>query len=313
MSEQAVAPVVEQTPSTETQTQEAAPAAEASTQVEQAEKAVADAKTPTEKKVAEKQLKKFKLKVDGKEFEEELDLSDEAELTKRFQLAKAAQSRMAEKAHLEKSLEQFINLIRTDPMKVLSHPDIGVDVKKFAQEIINRDLEEQQKSPEQKEKEKLERELKEIKEKYETEKKQKEQDELTRLQSEQEEKITNEFVGALEAVKLPKSERAIRYMAEYSALALQNGYDVPAVKVAELVKDQMVKEYTEMLRQAPDEILEQFIDKDMEGRLQKRRLASIKKIPEAVAAIKPTGVGSKTTSATPSIQKKTIGRFLTED
>lgn len=285
------------------------PVAEAPESPAEAVAAVADAKTPAEKAIAEKNLRKFKLKVNGEEFEEELDLNDEKELTKRFQLAKAAQRSMNEKANMEKGLAQLIDLIKSDPARVLSHPDIGVDVKAFAQQILQQQLEEEQKSPEQREKEKLEAELKELREKYENEKKQKEQDEFIRLQNEQEEKLSNDIIGALETVKLPNSPRAVKYMAEYMAMALEQGIDVSAADIAPLVKQKMVDEYKEMMRIAPDEILEQFIDKDTETRLQKRRVSKMKQPPKDNVANIKQSAGPKPESKEP-VKKKTISEFL---
>ena len=58
------------------------------------------------------QLKKFKLKVDGEEFEEELDLSNEAELVKRLQLAKAAEKRITQaKTEKQKAMEILKRMI----------------------------------------------------------------------------------------------------------------------------------------------------------------------------------------------------------
>jgi hypothetical protein len=299
------APVQEQSQESTKVVESAPPATET-----EAKQAVVEAKTPEEKKEAVSQLRKFKLKIDGKEEEEEIDLSDEVELTKRLQLAKVAQRRMQDKAVLEKNLEQFIDLIRKDPAKVLSHPDIAVDLKEFAKKIISQDLQEQQKSPEQKEKERLEKELEDLRNKYETERKQKEQEEFQRLQSEQEEKLTTNIIGALESVQLPNSPRAVKYMAEYMAMALENGYDVTAEQVAPLVKQKMIEEYKELVRKAPDEILEQFIDKDIESRLQKKRLASIKKPVISVAKIPSVGEGGEPESR--KVEKKRIGDWLNE-
>ena len=294
---------------------EAAPAAAAPVQaaIQDAKQAVAEATTPQEKAIAEKRLEKYQLKLGGKTKEVELDLNDRNAVTAYLQKAEMFNSKSQESADLRKGLEQFVDLIRKDPSRVLSHPDINVDLKKFAQEIISRDLQEQQKSPEQREKERLEIELKELRDHYENDKKQKEQEEFSRLQSEQEEKITNDVMAALESVKLPKNNRAVRYMAEYMALALENGIDVSANDVAPLVKTKMREEYAELLRSSPDDLLEQFIDKDMETRLQKRRVAKLKAAPPApISQVKPTGSSNKKPEANGNIKKKTITDFLND-
>lgn len=254
----------------------------------EAEQAVKDAKTPEEKKEAQKLLKKFKYKADGEEFEEEIDLNNEEELKKRLGLSKVSQKRMAETAELRNKVSTLIEILKSDPRSVLSHPDIGVDIIDFAKKVLAEQEAEDKKSPEQREKEKIEKELKELREKIENEKKEKEKQELEKLQAEQEEKITQDIVSALEEIKIPSSPAAIMKMAQYMAMAMEHGIEVSAKDIAPLVKQQMRKEYTEMLRTAPDDLLEEFIDKDIEMRLQKKRVAKIKKAPETANNVKPT-------------------------
>lgn len=309
--EEAAPAVSEATESSGEQTQETnvEPGA-AAVEEAAAVQAVKDAKTPAEKKVAEKRLEKFMLKVDGQEIEEELDLNDKEAIKKHLQLSKAAQRRMQEKAEMEKGLTEFIDLIRKDPKRVLSHPDIGVDIKAFAQAVLQEQLEEEQKSPEQKEKEKLMKELEEYRRKEEEAKKQKELAEKTAKEKEVEEQLSNEIISALESVKLPKSERAVRYMAEYMSLALKNDVELSAQDVAPLVLKKMKEEYRDLIRGAPDEILSDFIDKDVETRLQKKRVANLKKPVESSNQIKPTGMKAQEKKV--DVKKKRITDFLND-
>src|SRR3990167_3492703 len=97
----------------------------------------ADSQTAmNEVKEAEKKLRKLKLKIDGEEIEEEFDPEDNDYLTKQFQLAKVAQKRMGEYSALEKDVQEFFNLLKTNPKKVLTDPNIGLDLKEFAASII---------------------------------------------------------------------------------------------------------------------------------------------------------------------------------
>jgi len=50
----------------------------------------------------------------------------ENELLSGYQRAKAAQKRFDEAAKMRKQNEQFINLLKKDPVKVLSHPILGM-------------------------------------------------------------------------------------------------------------------------------------------------------------------------------------------
>ena len=85
-------------------------------------------KTP-EQKAIEKLERSFKLKVNGKEIEEKIDLNNEAELVKRLQLAKAAQEAFQGQAASKKQLEQmnaemneFLHRLKSNPLEILKHP-----------------------------------------------------------------------------------------------------------------------------------------------------------------------------------------------
>lgn len=248
--------------------------------------AVLAAAKPAEVKAV---IKKYKLKVDNKEEDFEFDPSNEAELTKHLQLSRVAQKRMSEKANLEKGLVEFVKVLKSDPKKVLTHPDIGVDLKEFAKAIIAEQLAEEAKSPEQKEKEALlaqVQQMRDEKKRFETETKDKE---FKMLQDTEEGRITGEIKSAISTVGLPYSERAIKHMADYMSIALKEGVSLTAQDVAPLVKQKMIQEYKEMLMSSPDELLEEFIDKDINARLQKRRMAKAKTPVPSASNVKATG------------------------
>lgn len=252
--------------------------------------------------------KKFKLKVYGKEIEDELDFENEEEIKKRLQKAHSFDKAAAEKAELEKGIQQLVELIKSDPRKVLSHPDIGVDLKAFAQQILEEQELENQKTPEQKALEAAQRELEELRNKQKTAEEERQAAERKRLEDEFEQKITTDIKSALETVKLPYSPRAVKYMAEYMELALQNDIELSATDVAPLVKEQMRRDFNELLRVAPDELLSEFFDKDINSRLQQQRVAKVKKPVETVNSIKPTGNKPKETTQTS--KPKTIAEWL---
>src|ERR1700761_886672 len=127
-------------------------------------------------------IKKLKLKVDGKDYEETVNLDDDEYLTRNLQLAKAAQKRMGEYAALERDVKSFIEALKKDPAKVLADPTIGIDVKQFAAKVIEQQIENAKKSPAQLEKERLEAELKELKDQQKKQQEEFQQREFQRLQ-----------------------------------------------------------------------------------------------------------------------------------
>lgn len=247
-----------------------------------------------EKKEYQALLKKFKIKVDGKEEDLEIDLNNEEELKKHLQMSKSANKRMQEAASLRKSAEQFIDMLKKDPRKVLSDPNIGVDLKTLAQEIINQELEDASKSPEQLERERLQRELEELKSKYEREEEERKAAEFERLQAEEAAKLESGIEGALKNSNLPKTPYTVRKMAEMMMLALENDIDLTPNDLVPLLRKQMQSDIKDLFSASNDDILEEFIGKDTISRLRKRTVSKVKQnVAQTANSIKSTGVESK--------------------
>lgn len=263
--------------------------------------------TKTQKQEIKKNLKKLKLKVDGREFEEEIDLNDTDYITKQLQLAKAAQKRMGEYSQLEKEVKTFIEQLRKDPKKVLRDPNIGVDIKNLARQIIEEEIENSKKSPEQLAKEKLEQELKDLKAQQEKEREEFKQKELQRLQEIEYERYDTLMSKALEASELPKTPYVVKKMADYMLTGLQNGVDITPEDVLPLVKEEMQNDLKEMFAIMPEEVIEQFIGKDVFNKVRKKNLAKAKAAPPVPikSAIKDVGAKTGPKEEKP-VTKKTI-------
>lgn len=173
----------------------------------------AKAKTPVKaeapkREIPASQKKKYSLKVDGKNEDMEIDLSNEEEMIKHLQLSKASQKRMQESAEMRKGLQELFQALQTDPARVLNDPRLNIPEevkKKLAEAIVNKELQEMQKSPEQKEKERLQAEYERLKQQVEEEKKGREAAEFARLQEHHAVQLDNDISEAITASGLPKS------------------------------------------------------------------------------------------------------------
>lgn len=255
-----------------------------------------------EKKAELKRIKKLKLKVDGKEYDEELPFEideNQAEwMTKQMQLAKVSQKRMQEHSQLEKDVIAFIDELRTNPRKALANPEFGIDVKKLATEIIEAEIENAKKSPEQIKAEALEEELRSLKEERKKESETTKQRDLERLQNEAYERYDTQVTQALEKTDLPKTPYVVKKMADYMLMGLEAGYDVSPNDVVTLVREEILGDIKDMFSAMPEETLEGIIGKDVVNRLRKKNLAKVKagKAPVPVnSSIKDTG-GAKSES-----------------
>lgn len=248
-----------------------------------------------EQKEVAKALKKYKLKVDGVEEDMEFDPSNEAELVKQLQLAKASQKRMKETAELRKQqetlqseLQQFFELLRNDPAAVLKDPNIGVDIKKLAMDVLEQEAKEAEKTPEQKERERLQKELEELKNEREQERRKREEAEFTQLQQKAAQEIEGDIYGAIEKGDLPKSPYVVRKMADYMKMALENNIDIRANDIIPIVKKDMMDDIRGMLGILPEEIVEEIVGKDRIASLRKKQLAKSRPAP-ASSKVNSTG------------------------
>jgi hypothetical protein len=267
---------------------------DAKAQVEAAQKKVDEAKSKADKEEAKKELAKakhkYKLKVDGKE--EEWEGTDE-DIQRELQLAKKARKEIQTSSELKKELAQFLQMLKTDPRSVLADPSIGVDLKAFAQQIINEQIEEELKSPEQREKEKLERELEELRKFHKEQEEARRTDEYNRLVQKTEQELEEQVASALETSGLPKTPYILKRMSDVMLSGLENDKEVSPKQALAIVRREMHKDLKDMFSVSPEDLIEELIGSDNIKRLNKRQLAKIKAAVPSLSSIKDTGAKPK--------------------
>lgn len=240
--------------------------------------------------------KKYSLMVDGKAEDFELDLGNDEEVKKHLQKARSSDKKFQEAAEVRKAAMDFIQQLKTNPKRVLSDPSIGLDVRKFAEEILQEEIKEMEKSPEQREKDRLMKELEELKAKDAQREEALKAAEFARLQSEAERTLETDISAALDIGGMPKTPRTVKAMAEYMMVALQNGIDLSARDIAPLVKNTTLSEFKEVVSSLTDDQLEDFLGKEVIGRLRKKNIAKSKAVPSA-NAVKSVGVSTPKAAA----------------
>lgn len=179
------------------------------------------------------QIKKFKLKVDGDDFEEEIDLSNEAELVKRFQLAKAAEKRISQsKAEKQKAME--ILKAFEDGTLLKKHPKS----RELAEKFLLEQLEDEMLTPEQKEY----KQLKAFKEQKEREEAESKKAEAEAIAKQREQSIAQQFqktiIDALDKSGLPKTPDLAKRMATIMKKNLDLGLDLTSDDLVAEVKSE---------------------------------------------------------------------------
>lgn len=240
--------------------------------------------------------KKYQIKVDGRQEDLEFDPSNEEEVKKHLQMSRVAQKRMQQFTEYEGNVKTLFELLKSDPIKVLSDPRLGITEetrKHMAEMIINNEIQELQKTPEQREKEKLQRDYENLKKQHEEEKKSREQQEFSRMQQQYAVQFDNEISDAIDKSGLPKTSTTVKRFADALMFATQNGISLSARELAPLIKKQVLSDYREMTSSLPDDEFEEWLGKDNSNRLRKRSIQRLKQVAQGPAAVRDTGAANK--------------------
>lgn len=231
--------------------------------------------------------KKYSLKVNNKVKDVELDLSNDEEVQKYLQKAMASDEKFQEAAQLRKQVEQLVSELKSNPLAILKHPGLGIDIKALAQQVLNEEIEEMKLSPEQKKIKELENALKEKEEKEKKFEEEKSASERARLEQQAAEELDSQITAALGKSNLPKSPYVIRRMADSMIAAMDMGYtDVTPEQVLPFVEEQILGEINRLFEEAPedtfDKVMENIIGKKHLDKYRKQKVSKSK--PKAATA-----------------------------
>jgi len=255
--------------------------------------------------------KKYNLKVDGKEEAFELDLDNEQELIKHLQMSKVSQKRMQEKAEYEKNVRNFFEALKADPLRVLSDPNLlgNEKLKQMANLLVNQEVEELTKSPEQKQREALQKELETMKKQAELEKKQRDEADMKRMTDQARVTFDKDISDAIETSGLPKTAYTVQKLAEVMMLAWKNGKKISAADAVPVMKKQTLGDFRDVLGALGDDALEEWMGQDNIKRIRKRTLARLKSQVASPNEVKPTG-NTKTDKKQDKMSAKAFFKML---
>lgn len=236
------------------------------------EQAIEDGATKEE---VQQLVESFKIKVNGQEKEVELNWNNKEDIARRLQMAEAAQEAMRARAETEKIFIQELNRLKDNPWDVLQ--DLGLDPDELAEARIAKQIEELQKSPEQRQQEERDRELQQLREELKRQQEEKEKIEFEQLQKQAEMDLEKEINEAISATsELPKSQYVKKRIADTMAWAIDNGRpDVTPQEVIPIVEKEINSELNDFFESMPDKVLEKFMGKKVTDRLRKQRLAKM--------------------------------------
>jgi hypothetical protein len=246
---------------------------------------------------------KYTIKVDG----ETLELSKE-EMIRYAQMGKSGQKKMQEAAELQKRVNTFIELLKSDPAAILSDPSIGIDPVKFAQEVLAKQLEEESKSPEQREQEQLKAELEALRKEKQTAEERRKQEAQEQKMKQYENEISDKIIKIMEVGKLPNTPRYLRTVADIMLTAVENNLNITPEAAARIARDEVISDNKKLYENMSDEELEDFLGQEVIKRVRKN---SIKKVVPAKVApqVKTASTGETTPKVEQAPQKKSLKDF----
>jgi hypothetical protein len=235
-------------------------------------------------------------------------------MVRQLQMAKMAQKRAKEAADLRQQVERigdYLDQAKGDKKKLRALiKELGGDEKELAAMIIEEEIANSQKSPEQLAKEALEEELKTLKEQREKEKKDWETREKERLLGQEMERYDMLVSKAIESSELPKSPYIVKKMADYMMLGLENGIDLHPNDIINLVKEEVQSDLQELVRAMGADNAEKFLGKEILGSIRKKNIAKVKASQPPTpmkASIKDVGANKQESKP---VQKQTFKNFF---
>lgn len=215
------------------------------------------------------EIRKLKLKLDGKEVE-----MPESEVIAMAQKASMSDKRFMEGAALKKQAEDIMAFAKTNPVEFFKKT--GLDFRQISENYLVEELKREQMSPEQRKAAENETKLKE----YEADKKktadQAKKREIAELQKKHADNYNQLFVEALNKSGLPKTPYTIKRMAELQLVKLKLKLELNADQLAKVVREDYINEQKMLFGSTEGEQLLEMLGPELIKKLSKAQIAKLK-------------------------------------
>lgn len=223
----------------------------------------------------------YKVKIDGAEEE-----VDDATLLREYSKFKASDKRFQVAAQKEREVQEFWKALDHDLTGVLEGK-FGEKFREKAEEYVLKKLQEDELSPEQKERRRLESELEKYRKAEKDREEQKRQQEYTAEQQRYAAELDAKFSKALDSSGLPKTRDTVRRMALVERAAMAVGYDIPADELVQKVKASYKAEYDEIYGNLEGDKLLDALGPELLRKIRAADLAKTRKTTEKASYSAP--------------------------
>lgn len=230
--------------------------------------------------------RKYALKVDGQEIEEEL--SDD-EIRVRLQKAHAVDKRFQEVAQQRKVIEEALKTIKTDPAKALKEI-AGLDLDEWAEKRILERYQEAMMPEAEREKAEMQRKLAEYERQFEEQKTAAETARQQEYEQQVFEKTEQEFISAVEQLGYDKGFSRtvlVPMMAEIAESALDYGVELTPSQMAAEANKRLETIHRRQVQGLRGEALLRYLGEDVVTEAIRAKLAATKGAVAAPASTPP--------------------------
>jgi hypothetical protein len=215
----------------------------------------------------------FKVKVDGADQEVALD-----DLIRGYSKATGAEKKFQEANMKNQQVKEFLNLLKTNPMKVLQDPNLGLDFRKLAQDYLYEEATNSLMSPEQRKAAQAQRELEQYKQREAEERNKIETAKRNELVQKEFTRIDTEVSESLSKLGLPKTKYNAQRTAYYMMHALQNGYEITAGEAAQQVYNDYIEDNRATFTATDPEMIIKLLGNEIVDKIRKADLSKIRQV-----------------------------------
>lgn len=234
----------------------------------------AEDKKPTESEI-QKEIRKMKLKINGQERE-----YTEDEVIRRAQMFEGADEKFRIANERTKQMENFFEKLKANPAAVLSHPELGINLRQFAEDFLTQEIKNEMLSPEERELNELRKfkqEAEENNKKIQEETKTKQQQaQMEEMQNRQREHFDKQISDILNKSNLPKTPQTVKRVAEILHGALSKGYELDVQMAVDMVRDEYTNGLQSLFGQLDGDNLINMLGGDLAKKIRQHDLAKIK-------------------------------------
>jgi hypothetical protein len=261
----------------------AEPEAESEAEAESAD-VDADAEAPK----AKPDFEPVKLKLG----DQEIEVTSLDQLTKIAQKGLGAERKFQEAANIRKSAEQLVATLKDNPIEILRHPALRDKMLEAAQELIFEQIQSEQMTAEERARLQEREELERYRRGEQERKAQEETKQREELKNKYRQDYERQFIDALNAGGIPKSDWAVTRMAQYMRQALQQGMsNVTPQDVAHLVKKDWQQAQADLYGQLDGDKLIEMLGPNIAEKIRKAdvaKLTSKRPQPQGAKAVEPS-------------------------